>query len=77
MTESDDRKLNWEDLSPEEKKFLTDNNVQASLFMNCPPERLESVERILKLFNDGKLDHAILQLAEIFSFGDEITWTDS
>lgn len=77
MTESDDRKLNWENLSPEEKKFLTDNNVPSSFFMKCPPERLETVKRILKLFNDGKLDHAILQLAETFAFGDDITWTDS
>lgn len=77
MTQSDGRELNfWENLSPEEKKFLT-SNIPSSSFINCPPERVEIVKRILKLFNDGKLDQAQLQLAETFPFGGgDSSWLD-
>ena len=72
-----DKGLSWENLSPEEKKFLT-ANVPSSSFKNCPPERLELVKRILNLFNDGKLEQAEPQLSEIFPFGgDHSTWFDN
>ncbi len=77
MTKSDDKGLNFlENLSPEEKKFLT-GSIPSSSFTNCPPEKLEIIKRILKLFNDGKLEQAQLQLAETFPFGGgDSSWLD-
>ncbi|HJN01746.1 MAG: hypothetical protein QF907_06425 [Nitrospinota bacterium] len=76
MTKPDDKGLNLENLSPEEIKFLT-ANVPSSSFKNCPPGRLEIVMRILNLFNEGKLEQAKLQLAEVFPFGgDHSNWSD-
>ena len=75
MTKPDDKGLNLENLSPEEKKFLT-ANIPSSSFENCPPERLEIIKRILNLFNDGKQEQAELQLAEFSLLGNHSTWSD-
>ena len=75
MTKPDDKGFNLENLSPEEKKFLT-ANIPSSSFENCPPERLEIIKRILNLFNDGKQEQAELQLAEFSLLGDHSTWSD-
>jgi|TARA_B100000959_G_scaffold217618_1_gene229566 hypothetical protein len=75
MKKPDDKGLNLENLSPEEKKFLT-ANIPSSSFENCPPERLEIIKRILNLFNDGKQEQAELQLAEFSLLGDHSTWSD-
>ena len=50
----------WDNLSPEEKDFLT-------AFRNSTPERQETAKQILKLFNDGKDQEAFIMLADTFA----------
>tara|TARA_B100000315_G_C14558239_1_gene579254 strand:- start:1243 stop:1449 length:207 start_codon:yes stop_codon:yes gene_type:complete len=45
---NDKASIYWDDLTPEEKKFLT-------AFRNSTSERQEIAERILKLFNDENI----------------------
>ena len=66
MTESNDKY--WKDLTPKEITFLK-ANVPSSWFRDSTPERLEIVERILKLFNDGKLLEAHGLITETYADG--------
>ncbi|HJP17952.1 MAG TPA: hypothetical protein QF468_04785 [Nitrospinota bacterium] len=56
--EPDDKNLTyWKELTPDEKKFL-EANIPSTWFRNSTPERLEIVEQILKLINDGNRTEA-------------------
>ncbi len=63
MTESNDKY--WRELTQKEKTFLA-ANIPSSWFRDSPPERLEIVEQILKLFNDGKNNEAHALIAETY-----------
>tara|TARA_Y100000294_G_C8412788_1_gene279531 strand:- start:344 stop:580 length:237 start_codon:yes stop_codon:yes gene_type:complete len=56
----------WKDLTPDEKTFLA-ANIPSSWFRNSTPERLEIVERILKLINDGNRTEAFDLIGETFA----------
>ena len=66
MEPDDKNQTYWKDLTPDEKKFLA-ANIPSTWFRNSTPERLEIVERILKLINDGNRIDAFALIGETFA----------
>lgn len=66
MKPKDENLTYWKELTEEEKKFLA-ANIPSTWFRNSTPERLEIVERILKLINDGKRIEAYDLIAQTFA----------